>query len=147
MSFGKIYDGVDVKLEYKNSNEEVIWIGKQKSTEAPVCFKKNCFGKYPLKDIWVSQRHRIIYKNEQSKKNKQRKKNEQNEEDKKGEKIFICARELTRIGNPGIFIDTSIKNIVYYHIETKNHNIIDISGIKSETLDSGLDNKIRNNFN
>ena len=51
---------------------------------------------------------------------------------------FICAYQvLLDINDPDkCFIDKSLNDIEYYHLETENHNIIKISGIHSETLNN-----------
>lgn len=121
-NYGIIKDNKHL-LNFKVTTDvKITWIGKYTiniptKKDFPVCITAGSISKsgtntemIPSKNIWVSQAHRIIIDNK-----------------------LICARDLCN--GKSIFIDRSYqKSFNYWHFQTFQHSIIEISGVKTETL-------------
>lgn len=97
----------DKNIIYKEKKEvKILWIGKRTINIV------NDY-EYPIfyKGMYFSQKHRIIWKD-----------------------TFISINQLLNVED--MFIDKSFTSITYYHIETEEHNIINVGGIMTETMNN-----------
>ena len=119
--FGKVINNSNFKLcdmYYDN----ILFLGKKiirnpDKTAYPICFSKNCLGEnLPFEDLQISHQHRIIINNE-----------------------FIIAKyifhaKIIKYDYKDIKYFKKKQMIIYYHIECKEHSIIMVNGILTETL-------------
>ena len=114
LSFGNIINDKYIEKK-KKYNSKIKWIGKNEELineyTYPICIKKDSLEKnIPNNDLYISQKHRILFNNK-----------------------FICVNQLL---NENIFIDKNIKNIEYYHVELENHSIIKVNNIYTESFNN-----------
>lgn len=121
--FGKILDNKYFKINDNFTLEDIIFKGKisirnVNSSDYPICFKANSLGeKLPIIDLEISPGHRIINNNK-----------------------FLIANQhkfnnsIFQYNKDEYFISKNKKTVTYYHLECKEHNIICVNGILTESL-------------
>jgi hypothetical protein len=104
--------------------DDVIWISKFKvnnmnstSTSRPICIEKNALGvNSPFEDLYVSPNHRILINSKME-----------------------LAKSI--VNRKTIYQDNKCEEVIYYHLECKEHVAIFANGILAETFLNFNNNK------
>jgi len=90
----------------------------------PVKIKAGALGQeLPYQDLTVSRQHRMIVSSKITNRMFQRK------------DVFVAAIRLTEL--PGIFEDTAVKEVEYYHLILEEHRVVIANGAPSESFHFG----------
>ena len=114
ISKGKIYKNMYIETN-STKLDDVIWISKFKvnsmnSTSRPICIEKNALGvNSPFEDLYVSPIHRILINGKM---------------------------ELVKsiVNGKTIYQDNKCEDVIYYHLECKEHVAIFANGVLAETF-------------
>jgi hypothetical protein len=114
ISKGKIYKNMFIETD-SIKLDDIIWISKFKinnlnSTSRPICIEKNALGvNSPFEDLYVSPNHRILINGKME-----------------------LAKSI--VNGKTIYQDNKCEEVIYYHLECKEHVAIVANGVLAETF-------------